>query len=428
MGVAFAVLGGYASAQVEVNSALRDSVERQAERYVVLTLALAQRFPTEVDAYFGPRSLNDRATRSSPTLQQLQRSTQRLLEELRLPRDRNPRRAELLQRVTSFDALLRTMSDPGKNTFDEEARSVYDIEAVPLDPAALSRARRQLDRLLPGSGSLAERVDRFRGRFVIPLGSRAAVFERAMKECRARTLAQWQLPQEETLDVTLTRDVQSAWHRYEGHYHSTLKVNPEAVAFLGSAIDVACHEGYPGHHTQFVLMELEAGPTGLSVEKTVVLLRSPISLLREGAADYGVDLVFPPAERLAFERDVLFPLAGLDAADAAKYGMVHRLVRELGSSVVPILRAYRDHRLATDRAGGELQRAALVSSPGPLLAFVDQLGPFVLGYTVVHEQVDRYIETRSKLSGQDPWSILRRILAREDLHPLEPDGQWRFPN
>jgi len=161
---------------------------------------------------------------------------------------------------------------------------------------------------------------------------------------------------------------------------------------------------------------------------TLVLLRSPISLLREGAADYGVDLVFPPAERLAFERDVLFPLAGLDAAEAAKYAMVHRLVRQLGSRAVPILRAYRDHHLAAQPAGKALQQAALVSSPGPLLVFEDQMGPFVLGYTVVHEQVERYIETRSKLSGEDTWSILRRILAREELGPLGPDGHWRRTN
>jgi hypothetical protein len=423
MVVAFAVLGGHASAQVEVTPARRDSVEPQAERYVALALALAQRFPQEVDAYFGPVSLKERERSSSPTLQQLQNSTDRLLGELRLPRDMNSRRAELLQRVTSFDALLNTLSNPGKSAFDEEARLVYDIEPVPSDPVAWSRARRELDRLLPGEGSLADRVDRFRGRFVIPVSSRVAVFERAMQECRARTLAKWRLPQEETLDVTFTSDVPSAWHRYAGHYHSSLKVNPEAVAFLGSAIDVACHEGYPGHHTQFVLMELEAGPSGPDIEKTLVLLRSPISLLREGAADYGVDLVFPPAERLAFERDVLFPLAGLDAAEAAKYAMVHRLVRQLGSRAVPILRAYRDHRLAARPAGKALQQAALVSSPGPLLVFEDQMGPFVLGYTVVHEQVERYIETRSKLSGEDPWAILRGILAREDLRPIVDSGR-----
>lgn len=400
-------------------------IERLAERYVTLALALAQRSPDEIDAYFGPGSLKDMGASSNSTLQQLEESAQGLLVELRLPGDTNPRRIELQERVKSFDALLGVMLDPGKITFDQEARSLYDFEPAPIDTASLSGVRSRLEESLPGQGSLADRVDRFRRRFVIPAGARAAVFARALKECRAKTLAKWPLPPEETLDVTFTRDVAAAWHRYEGHYHSSLKLNPDAVAFLGSAIDVACHEGYPGHHTQFVLMELEAGQTGPEVEKTLVLLRSPISMLREGAADYGVDLVFPPAERLAFERDVLFPLAGLDPAEAASYALVNRLVRELSSSAVPILRAYRDHRLGVETAARELQEAALVSSPGPLLAFVDHLGPFVLGYTLVPAQVRHHIENYSTLSGEDRWSILRRILAREDLRALAPPGRGR---
>jgi hypothetical protein len=187
---------------------------------------------------------------------------------------------------------------------------------------------------------------------------------------------------------------------------------------VGSAVDVACHEAYPGHHAQFLVMDADAGTGGVVMENTVVLLRSPISMLREGAAEYGVDLAFPPAERLAFERDVLFPLAGLDPSQAGKYATVHRLVSELRSNMMPILRDYRDNRLTSEIAGRELASSALVTSPHSLLSFVDELGPYVLGYTVAGNTLRRYVEARSSQSGEDRWTVLRRILAQGDVNVL----------
>jgi len=181
---------------------------------------------------------------------------------------------------------------------------------------------------------------------------------------------------------------------------------------------VACHEGYPGHHAQFVVMQTHAGPGGLPVEDTVVLLRSPISMLREGAANYGVELAFPAAERLTFERDVLFPLAGFDPAQAAKYRDVTRLVDDLSSNVAPLARDYRDKRLSAERARRGLESSALVSSPEALLRFVDRLGSYVLGYTAARDKVRSYVEAEHRRTGADNWAILRTVLEESDVTPL----------
>jgi hypothetical protein len=162
-------------------------------------------------------------------------------------------------------------------------------------------------------------------------------------------------------------------------------------------------------------MEASAGAGGLPVEDTVVLLRSPISMVREGAANYGVDLAFAPGERLAFERDVLFPLAGLDPARARQYRDVQRLVEELSSNIAPIARDYRDRRLSLELARRALDSSALVSSPDPLLQFVDRLGPYVLGYAFARDKVRSYIDTEHRQSGEDRWRILRTVLEQRNV-------------
>jgi len=195
------------------------------------------------------------------------------------------------------------------------------------------------------------------------------------------------------------------------------------VEFIDTAVDLACHEGYPGHHVQFLLAD-RADRTGheparARVEETVALLRSPLAMLREGAANYAVDLAFPPEDRLRFERDTLFPIAGLDAATAgaaaaAQYFEVRRLVRALEPAIIPTLRAYRDGRLSNAEAADRLERRALVTNPQALLRFVDDLGPYVLGYTIARDRIATYVARQSRARGVDAWTILEALLTSPD--------------
>lgn len=395
-------------------------LQTQAETFVELGLSLAQQHAKEVDAYFGPAELDLRGDGKGPSLEELTASARSLLDEVAADQAQEPseRRRRLQAQIGSFGELLAIIEAPKSKSFDEEARAIYGIEPVAVDAAQPKEILKTLDDMLPGQGTLAFRVASFRNQFVVPADKRKAVFERALEECRTRTLANWKLPANEQLTVEWSRKVDAAWHRYEGNNRSTLQLNPLAVAFLGSAIDVACHEGYPGHHAQFVVMEADAGEQGLAVENQMVLLRSPVSVLREGAANYGVDLVFPPGERLVFERDVLFPMAGFAPAQAEKYAQVHRLIGELALSVVPTLRDYRDGTLPFNSATFQLEREALISSPGSLLEFVDDFGAYVIGYTVARDQVRAYIDAQSLQSGEDHWTVLRRVLAQADVSVL----------
>ena len=398
------------------------ALERQAEQFVSLSLSLGRQQPEEVDAYFGPRALAERAAIGpSPNVKALLRDARALLADLEANGDASAdssRHARLLGQVRAFTGLLEIFESSGTYPFEAEAQRIYGMTLLSADGEKSSGALQTLDALLPGPGSLASRVDRFRNQFIVPPDRRKAVFARALSECRTRTRAKWRLPASEQLNIKWSGDVPAAWHKYEGNYRSTLQVNPAAVAYLRAALDVACHEGYPGHHAQFVVLESGAGPGGLAVEDKVVLLRSPISMLREGAASYGVELAFTPDQRLAFERDVLFPLAGLDAGQARKYDRVNRLIEALGSSVIPVVRDYRDRRLSRELALRALESSALVSSSGALLDYVDRLGPYVLGYTAARDNVRNYIDAEHGRSGEDRWSILHHVLAHGSVAPL----------
>ncbi|WP_420141819.1 hypothetical protein [Sphingomonas sp.] len=389
-----------------------DGLEQSARRFVRLGLALRQIAPEEIDGYFGSPPNEAPADESTPRLATMDGKIGQLMETLRqLPA--SARRDRLLLRSQGLRTLVGLIERPGSMPFEEEQRRLYGIATPPLDQAAFARVRAELNRLLPGEGSLGRRIEAYRRSLIVPEAARPALFARALAECRRRTRQHWSLPANEQTDVEWTGAVDAAWHNYQGEYRSTLRVNPQAVAFIGSAVDVACHEGYPGHHTQFVLAEMG----GLHVEDRLVFLRSAGSALREGAAEYGVSLVFPPDERLGFERDVLFPMAGLPPAEAARFERVRQLSYALAPAALPILRAYRDGRIDRDEAADALEHDALIASPRALIAFVDSLGAYSAGYTAARVRVQSAVE-RGAPTLAARWDRLACLIRAADDAPL----------
>jgi hypothetical protein len=58
-------------------------------------------------------------------------------------------------------------------------------------------------------------------------------------------------------------------------------------------IDLACHEGYPGHHVYNSLLEKNLVRDRGWVEFSVYPLFSPQSLIAEGTANFGIEVAFP---------------------------------------------------------------------------------------------------------------------------------------
>ena len=384
--------------------------------FVRLTLRLGatKGHEEEVDSYFGPETLLPAARDDSGGFAQLRRDADALSSRMKLEEAAHPtpRGSRLLAQIRSFDTLLQVVAPTARTeSFDSEAQRLYALSVPSLQAGAARQAIAALEIAIGGDGPLSQRLAVFYRDFIVPADRRRVVFERALRECRSRTLAHWPLPRGEHLDVEWTDSVPAAWHRYRGGWRSTLEINPDAVALAGSAIDVACHEAYPGHHAQFLLQDQSAQPAGLPVEDRVVLLRSPASVLREGAANFGVELAFPFEERVAFDEHVLFPLARLDPRMARRYETVHRLVDRLSAAAAPIIASYRDHRLSSDDAAQRLANEALVASPGALLEFADHYGAYVLGYTAGRDTVRAYVWAQSRITGKDDWSLLRELVS-----------------
>src|SRR5258705_3628404 len=289
--------------------------------------------------------------------------------------------------------------------FDEESKPLYDAVAPTHTEADFASVLAKLEATLPGTGRLIDRYDAFRGRFVIPRERLDAVFNAAIDGCRSRTLQHITLPADERFTVEyVTNKSWSGYNWYQGGYRSLIQVNTDLPIYVDRAIDLACHEGYPGHHVYNVLLEKNLLRDRGWAEFSVYALFSPQSLIAEGTAYYGIDVAFPRAERLEFERRVLFPAAGLNPADAGRDYDVLAVVAQLSYAGNEAARRYINGEIDAKGAADWLEKYGLYSRPRAeqRVRFIDQYRSYVINYNLGKDMVAAYIESRGGIERRWP--------------------------
>jgi len=395
-----------------------------AERYVKLVLAVGQHDPDYVDAFYGPGEWKTEATRQKVGLPQLRADAQALIAAIPELSDAERRdelvvlrRDYLRRQLQALQARVR-MLEGAALTFDEESKALYDA-AAPVHPESyFQSALNELDRRLPGGGSLIERYEAFHQRFVIPADKLTGVFDRAIAECRRRTLQHVPLPGGESFtDEYVTNKPWSGYNWYQGGYRSLIQVNTDLPIYIDRAIDLACHEGYPGHHVYNALLEQHLVKERGWIEFTVYPLFSPQSLIAEGTANYGIEVAFPGNDRIAFERDALYPAAGLDPSQAAAYAEVAALVDRLAYAGNEAARRYLNKEIDRAAASAWLTHYAMMS---PARAeqrtrFFDTYRSYVINYNLGKDLAKKFVESRSGSSVGARWKEFARLLASPRL-------------
>ncbi len=418
LGLMFARASAQTPRPEELN--LPPTMDQLAEQYVRLVLALGQHDPDYVDAYYGPAEWKTKAAEEKKSLDTVHEEALDLfstVSQQRLPTMQLDRLRfdSLLKQLSALEARARYVKGQHEK-FDDESRSLYDAVAPALPDSHFQKILDQLEKKIPGKGPLTERYEQWRKSFIIPKDKLDTVFQLALKETRARTLAHIKLPPNEGFKVEYVTDKPwGGYNWYKGDYQSVIQVNTDVPAYIDRAIDLAAHEGYPGHHVYNALLEKNLVRDRKFVEFEVYPLFSPQSLIAEGTANFGRDVVFNKADRMAFEKKVLWPAAGLDPKRIEEYYAVQEMTRQLGYAVNEAARRMINGEMDGKAAADWLQKYGLMNAEraAQRVKFIERYRSYVINYNLGEDIVRSYIERRGGTADQPEkrWREFEQLLS-----------------
>ncbi|WP_346621802.1 DUF885 domain-containing protein [Blastococcus montanus] len=330
-----------------------------ALEYVRLGLRFDRLEPGFVDAYTGdPRVRAQVLDEPAPTPQQLRDRARRLLRELDaagLPEDRA---GFLRGQLTGLECSARKMSGEPVG-FVDEVRSYFQVDVGLGDEAAYAAAHADLDALLPGDGTLAERYAAHRRREECPPDRLETAVQALSSALRDRVRGQYGLPESETVRYEVVTDKPwSGFNYYEGDFRSRVAINADLPHRLSQLPHLVAHESYPGHHTEHCRKERGLVERSGRLEHTVFLVNTPECLMAEGLADLGVPAAIGDGWG-AWSAEILGDLGLRFDGDLAE---------RIATAAAPLNRVRQDAAVLlhdrgadADEVGAYLQRWALVS-------------------------------------------------------------------
>ncbi len=277
-----------------------------------------------VDAYYGPETLKAEVE-ASPT-----KSPVEILDAIadlqsRIPTTDPTRQAYLTAGLRGIECTTRMLNGETVDYLDEVYR-IYDIRPEMVDEARFIEAHKALDSALPAGqqNSLPGRIEAWRKTFEIETDKALSLLDLARAETRRRTLAIVDLPDDESVEVSLVKGQPwSAYNWYLGNGRSLIEFNTDMPLQATSLISTFAHEGYPGHHTEHMLKEKALYREKGYAEQAAMLLHSPAAVIAEGIATAALEMIFPNDDHHEWNVEVLLPAAKI----ATPSGLAEQLRR-----------------------------------------------------------------------------------------------------
>lgn len=395
-----------------------------AEKYIRLGLTIGQYDTDFVDAYYGPDSLKPTAKpKEKFPKDSLLATVNGLIGQLiefnnTVSNDTLNKRARWMSgQLIAFGRRINIFTQKYQ-AFDEESKDLFGVIAPSYPESHYQKLVARLDSLLPGSGSINSRFEKLANQFIIPKAKVDTVFKTAIAEARKRTLAHYQLPANENFTLEyVTGKPWSGYNWYQGNYQSKIQISIDMPIFIERAIDLACHEGYPGHHVYNMLLEKNLYHDKKQVEISLYPLFSPQSLIAEGSANYGIEVAFPGTEKNKFVKEVLLPLAGLDGTNTDLYFQALALKGQLAYARNEVARGIINNTMSESDVNKWLTNYGLREKTlaSKDINFVKKYRTYVINYNYGQDIVKEYIESNGGTAGNvnKRWELFEWLLSNQ---------------
>ncbi|MBY9009986.1 MAG: hypothetical protein KGD74_08995 [Candidatus Lokiarchaeota archaeon] len=274
-------------------------ISKLGEDFLLLALRIGKHIKGYVDFYIGPENLKQLVENESLTSpNKLLNDSNALIKQLRTQGYSKERERYIEKLLVAMKTSIEILKG-SPISIKEQISRLYDVSLQPVNESKLYDLKEEINKAYMGSGSLEARLKEIRVQRKVAESDVFDLFKRALEIVKNRTneLLTNFLPKNETIIIDLVEKKEneikwSYYNWYLGNYSSRIEVNPSYDIFWSSFLSAAAHEGYPGHHTEFVVKEQCLFRELFQFEHSILLMNSPKLIISEGIANLAINMLY----------------------------------------------------------------------------------------------------------------------------------------
>ena len=280
-------------------------ISKFGEDFLLFALRIDKHIKGYVDFYFGPEKIRQIVDIESPTSpKKLLKDLIALIQQLG-SQGYNKKRQIYLEKMiiamkTSIELLIGI-----KISIKDQFLKLYDVDLPPVNESELENLKDDFSAAYGKPESLEACMKELRIVRKIPKSSVFAFFKEALNITKSKSKEIFGdfLPEKEHIIIDIVKnngnDDNLKWSCYEwylGNYISRIEVNPNYQMYWTALLSSATHEGYPGHHTEFVIKEKKLYRDLNQFEHSLLILHTPKLVISEGIANTAISVLYSNKE------------------------------------------------------------------------------------------------------------------------------------
>lgn len=278
-------------------------ISKFGEDFLLLALRIDKHIDGYIDFYIGPEKLKQIV--SNETLKppkKLLNDCNSLLKQVNSQGYENTRQTYLEKLIIAMKTSIQLLTGV-KIPIIEQFKKIYDVILPPANDLLLDDLKEECTKAYGNPENLEAYMRKLRINRKVPEPNVYKFFRNALNIIKSRTeeIFGQLLPESEKIIVNIVNnnDKDLKWACYEwylGNFISRIDINPNFQMYWTALLSFAAHEGYPGHHTEFVLKEQKLYQGQNQFEHSLLILHSPKLIISEGIAKTAISVLYSSKE------------------------------------------------------------------------------------------------------------------------------------
>lgn len=267
--------------------------------YIKLGLRINKHINGYVEHYYGPPEIKkaiDAEEIVSP--RNLLQDCKNIMDQIKNQGFDEKRYRFLEKTLVAIKTILRKLNGD-KMPYLKQVENLFDFTPLLIKNDFFYDLASQAEEIYKGKGTLSDRIKTYALRRMVSSNKIKSLMGEAINIAKNRTKELFPnllLFKEKILLNEVKDKSWSMYNTYLGNYTSRMDINISKIHYWTSLLNLACHEGYPGHHMESAVRDHLLFRKKGYFETSILMIYTPEMVIYEGMGELAERILFNPWE------------------------------------------------------------------------------------------------------------------------------------